>query len=254
MRACHATDETGEERFNPRENAALANALAEARASMVPENYVRRVIDLARQGYTAIEFPEFSTDWNSDSYSTVAGQNSNNSVRVNNDFMRAVQADERWNLTSRTTGEVARTVRAQQLWREMGFASWSSADPGLQFDTTINEWHTCPRGGRINGSNPCVTGDTLVATRDGWVRIDRLVDAPTEVVGSDGALHPIEPAFVTGEKENLPPAHRGRLRAPADRGSPGRHPEPGRRAGGRADPRRRARPRHGHVRRGLLRR
>ena len=89
-----------------------------------------------------------------DSYS-VQYQNANNSVRVTDEFMQAVLADADWNLTAVTTGETVRTVRARELWREIAQASWECADPGMQFDTTINKWHTAHATGRINGSNPC---------------------------------------------------------------------------------------------------
>ncbi len=89
-----------------------------------------------------------------DSFS-VQYQNANNSVRVTDEFMRAVVADEQWELRAVTTGEVMQTMRARDLWREIAVASWECADPGLQFDTTINAWHTAHATGRINGSNPC---------------------------------------------------------------------------------------------------
>ena len=89
-----------------------------------------------------------------DAYS-VQYQNANNSVRVTDEFMQAVLADADWNLTAVTTGETVRTVRARELWREIAQASWECADPGIQFDTTINKWHTAHATGRINGSNPC---------------------------------------------------------------------------------------------------
>ncbi len=94
-------------------------------------------------------------DFNGEAYATVSGQNSNNSVRVTSDFVEAVIADGDWNLTRRTDGAVAKTVKARDLWRQISEAAWACADPGLQFDTIINEWHTCPEGGRIRGSNPC---------------------------------------------------------------------------------------------------
>ena len=91
-----------------------------------------------------MEFEEYDTNWNSEAYLTVSGQNSNNSVRLTNDFLRAVEKDENWNLIRRTDGKAARTLKARDLWDKINLASWASADPGLQFDTTINEWHTCP--------------------------------------------------------------------------------------------------------------
>ena len=97
----------------------------------------------------------YSSDFNGDAYQTVSGQNSNNSVRVPHEFLEAVINDEHWALTSRTDGEVMRKVRARELWKSVAEAAWACADPGVQFDTTINEWHTSPAEGRIRASNPC---------------------------------------------------------------------------------------------------
>ncbi len=85
----------------------------------------------------------------------VFGQNSNNSVRVTDDFMKAVIEDKDWNLTWRTDGGIAKTVKAKYLWDAIAQSAWECADPGLQFDTTYNDWHTCPASGRINATNPC---------------------------------------------------------------------------------------------------
>jgi ribonucleoside-diphosphate reductase alpha chain len=142
-------------RFDPARNPALKAALRGARSAMIPENYVRRTIDFARQGYTDMEFPVFDTDWDSDAYLTVSGQNSNNSVRVTNEFLNAVETDGDWNLYRRTDGKISRTIKAKDLWESIGNAAWASADPGLQYHSTINEWHTCPEGGEIRASNPC---------------------------------------------------------------------------------------------------
>jgi ribonucleoside-diphosphate reductase alpha chain len=97
----------------------------------------------------------FPADFNGDAYATVSGQNSNNSVRVTNEFIKAVEEDQDWNLINRTDGKVRKTVKARELWKRIADAAWACADPGLQFDTTINEWHTSPAGGRIRASNPC---------------------------------------------------------------------------------------------------
>ena len=154
--ACHtARDLDAEARFDPKRNSALKVAVKAARGAMIPENYVQRVIHFARQGYTAITFPEYDTDWDSKAYLTVSGQNSNNSVRLTNAFLNQVEIDGDWQLIRRTDGAVAKTVQAQELWDKVGEAAWQCADPGVQYDTTINEWHTCPAGGRINASNPC---------------------------------------------------------------------------------------------------
>ncbi|HMM42060.1 MAG TPA: vitamin B12-dependent ribonucleotide reductase [Thermomicrobiales bacterium] len=107
----------------------------------------RKVAALIAAGY--------SSDFNGDAYATVSGQNSNNSVRVTSEFMKAVQDDADWDLTWRTSGKVARTVKARDLWKQVAEAAWACADPGVQFDTTINDWHTSLASGRINASNPC---------------------------------------------------------------------------------------------------
>lgn len=122
---------------------------------MVPENYIQRVIQFAKQGFTKIEFPTFNTDWDSEAYLTVAGQNSNNSVRVTDGFLNAVVDDSTWDLTARRSGDVLKTVKAKELWEQIGYAAWASADPGLQYHTTINDWHTCLADGEIRASNPC---------------------------------------------------------------------------------------------------
>ena len=140
---------------NPRTNKDLRKAIAEAKAHEIPLNYIQRAIQFAGQGYTGIEFPVMDTGYESEAYLTVAGQNSNNSVRVTTEFFRAVEHDEDWHLTARTTGQPLKTVRAKELWDDICEAAWNSADPGLQYDSTINEWHTCPAAGRINASNPC---------------------------------------------------------------------------------------------------
>ncbi len=145
----------GLRRFDPKRNDALKKAIRRARRALVPDNYVFRTIQYAKQGYTELDFPEFDTDWDSEAYSTVAGQNSNNSVRVNNRFMSAVQRAEDWRLTRRTDGAVAKTLPARRLWDQICYAAWACADPGLQFHSTVNEWHTCPNDGPIRGSNPC---------------------------------------------------------------------------------------------------
>jgi ribonucleoside-diphosphate reductase alpha chain len=155
IQACSHADLSEEDRFSPKKNNILKKAVLAARKVMIPENYVQRVIEFARQGYTKIDFPVYDTDWDSDAYLTVSGQNSNNTVRVSNEFLDSVEKGKDWNLTQRTDGAIAKILPASELWDQIGHAAWSCADPGLQFDTTINEWHTCPNSGRINASNPC---------------------------------------------------------------------------------------------------
>ncbi len=155
LRACNDTDLPGALRYDPAKNLGLARAMRSCRAHGVSDNYTFRAIQYAKQGYTEIEFATFDTDWQSDAYQTVSGQNSNNSVRIPNTFMDAVLRDESWRLMGRTDNSVVRTLRANDLWEQICYAAWSCADPGVQFDTTINEWHTCAIDGRINASNPC---------------------------------------------------------------------------------------------------
>ena len=155
--ACQVTGDDGrpaveaDARANPR----VAAAVAEARKLGVPEAYVRRALALARQGYRHLPMPEYDTDWDGKAYGTVSGQNSNNSIRIPNSFMQALERDEDWTLTRRTDGKPAKKLPARELWDRVTMAAWQCADPGIQFDTTINEWHTCPEDGRIFASNPC---------------------------------------------------------------------------------------------------
>jgi len=155
MAACHDPEVPAGDRFEPARNPKLKKALREARRAMLPDAILQQIILFARQGYTDIEIPVWDTDWDGEAYATVSGQNSNNSVRVPDAFMRAVLDDGMWNLIRRTDGKVAKTVRARELWERIARAAWFSADPGIQYDTTINDWHTCPASGRINASNPC---------------------------------------------------------------------------------------------------
>jgi ribonucleoside-diphosphate reductase alpha chain len=108
----------------------------------------KKVAALIAQGY--------DSDFNGEAYGTVAGQNSNNSVRITDEFMAAVKANGPWNTTSRMEpGKLVKTLSAKKLWDDLAFAAWACADPGTQYDTTINTWHTCKATDRIYGSNPC---------------------------------------------------------------------------------------------------
>ncbi len=147
--------EDGAIEIDPRKNPALKKALQAARKSDVPDHYLTKVLQLVKMGRKEIEFPTFDVDWEGDAYQTVSGQNANNSVRVPNEFFLALEAKGDWRLKWRLTGEVCKEIPAATLWDSIAYSAWASADPGLQYDTTINEWHTCPAGGRINASNPC---------------------------------------------------------------------------------------------------
>ncbi|HVV81097.1 MAG TPA: vitamin B12-dependent ribonucleotide reductase, partial [Pseudolabrys sp.] len=155
LKACINCEGSGDDCFMPEKNPALKREIKAARKNAVPDNYIKRVIQFAKQGYKDIHFPIYDTDWDSDAYLTVAGQNSNNSVRVTDAFLQAVLEDANWDLTFRKNGKVSKTVKARELWEKIGYAAWASADPGLQYHTTVNDWHTCPASGPIRASNPC---------------------------------------------------------------------------------------------------
>ncbi len=148
-------DGSAEDSVDPAKNPALKAAIKSAKKAMIPDTYTNRVLQYARQGFTSIEFPTYDTDWDSEAYITVSGQNSNNSVRVTDAFLKAVQNDEDWALIRRTDGKVSKTIKARDLWDQVGHAAWACADPGIQFHDTVNAWHTCPEDGPIRGSNPC---------------------------------------------------------------------------------------------------
>src|SRR5215211_1591455 len=135
----------------------------------------------------------YPSDYNGEAYATVSGQNANNSVRVSNEFLRAVEEDADWNLTNRTDGKVHKTVKARELWHTIAEAAWQSADPGLQYDSTINEWHTSPEGGRINASNPCSEYMFLDNTACNLASLNLLkfVDVETGKVDIEGYRHAV---------------------------------------------------------------
>ncbi|WP_375569571.1 vitamin B12-dependent ribonucleotide reductase [Ahrensia marina] len=155
MKACVNCEGEDGDCFEVTKNPALKREVRAAKKALVPENYIARVIQFARQGYKELEFSTYDTDWDSEAYGTVSGQNSNNSVSITDDFLRSVEQDGDWDLVERTTGKVHKTVKSQDLWEKIGHAAWASADPGLHFNTTMNDWHTSPAGGRIRASNPC---------------------------------------------------------------------------------------------------
>lgn len=155
LKACVNCEGSGDDCFDPEKNPALRREIKLARRSLVPDNYIKRVIQFAKQGYKDIQFDVYDTDWDSEAYLTVSGQNSNNSVSLKDDFLRAVETDGDWNLNARTSKKVTKTLKARDLWEKIGYAAWASADPGLHFNTTMNDWHTCKASGDIRASNPC---------------------------------------------------------------------------------------------------
>src|SRR5208337_1758992 len=155
LKACVNCEGSGDDCFNVEKNPALKREVKAARKDDVPDGIINRVIQYARQGYTTLDFDTYDTDWESEAYLTVSGQNSNNSVRVTDAFLHAVETDGDWTLTRRLDGRPAKTLKARALWEKIGYAAWASADPGVQYHTTINDWHTCPASGPIRASNPC---------------------------------------------------------------------------------------------------
>src|ERR1051326_3176381 len=155
IKACRNCEGSGDDCFDPSKNPALKREIKAARRACIPDNYIERVIAFAKQGHDRIEFRVYDTDEHSDAYMTVSGQNSNNTVRVSDDFLRAIEEDRDWDLTRRKDGKLHKTLKARELWDKISYAAWSCADPGIQFHSTINAWHTCPKGGEIRASNPC---------------------------------------------------------------------------------------------------
>jgi ribonucleoside-diphosphate reductase alpha chain len=202
MRAAHEPTLPESARLDPALNAGLKAAIRAALSVGIPQANIQYALDYARQGYKELQVETYDTNWDSKAYGTVSGQNSNNSVRIPNDFFARLDASQTWDLVPRSKDgrTPVKAVPAADLWEKIAVAAWQCADPGVQYDTTINEWHTCPAAGRINASNPCVTGDTLVSTADGLRRIDEMVGKAAFVIGSDGKPHFVNKIFPTGTK------------------------------------------------------
>jgi ribonucleoside-diphosphate reductase alpha chain len=143
------------DRFNAGKNRELAAALGNSLWEGIPPSYLYQLLRRLEQGDDGVNPRLFTTAWDDEAYNTVSGQSSNNSLRVDDDFMRAVVDDGDWELTGRVSGAALRTVKARDLWSRIARSAWQCADPGLQYHTTINDWHTCPAGGEIRASNPC---------------------------------------------------------------------------------------------------
>jgi ribonucleoside-diphosphate reductase alpha chain len=155
FKAINTWDGAEADAYDPSKNESLKSAVREAKKVAIPETYIKRVLDYAKQGHTSIEFPTYDTDWDSEAYASVSGQNSNNSIRVTDAFLQAIKDDADWDLINRKDGTISKTVKARDLWEQVGHAAWACADPGIQFHDTVNAWHTCPEDGAIRGSNPC---------------------------------------------------------------------------------------------------
>jgi len=191
IKACVNCEGSGDDCFDPEKNPVLRREIKAARRNHVPDNYIRRVIQFAKQGYTDIDFkfPIYDTDWDGEAYLTVSGQNSNNTVRIADEFLKAVEADRDWDLFWRTKpGKIAKTLKARELWEKIGYAAWASADPGLQFHTTINDWHTCAASGPIIASNPCSEYMFLDDTACNLASLNLLAFKTPSAAGNSGGL------------------------------------------------------------------
>jgi ribonucleoside-diphosphate reductase alpha chain len=154
-----------------------------------------------RKARTLIESGEYEANFNGEAYSSIMFQNANLSVRLSDEFMQAVERDDDWHTHWVTDPDhEGPTYKARYMLREMAEGTWYCGDPGVQYETTINKWHTCKNSGRINASNPCVTGDTLVATDEGLRTIESLIGETPSVVGLDGNLHATTRVIPTGTK------------------------------------------------------
>ncbi len=142
-------------RLDPALNPGLKAAMRAALVAGIPQANIQYALDFARQGYKHLEIEAYDTNWDSKAYGTVSGQNSNNSVRIPDAFFEKLDAGADWDLIQRTDGRVARSLPARDLWEQIAVSAWQCADPGVQYDDTFNEWHTCPVDGRINATNPC---------------------------------------------------------------------------------------------------
>ena len=183
-----------DDKFNAEKNHELAAALRAALGDKIPPSYLYQQLRRLEQGDEDVDVFQYSTAWDDEAYNTVSGQSSNNSLRLNDDFMRAVLNDEEWELTSRTSGNTVKTIKARKLWNDIAKTSWQCADPGLQYHTTINDWHTCPAGGEIRASNPCSEYMFLddTACNLASLNLSAFYDKQNKVFNIDGYLHAID--------------------------------------------------------------
>ncbi|MEL6872988.1 MAG: vitamin B12-dependent ribonucleotide reductase, partial [Pseudomonadota bacterium] len=155
-RIAAATEDAPESsRFDVKANNRLKRAVASAKRDGVPPGLIDRALRMLVQGGAPLKTPRFTVDWDSEGYRTVSGQNANLSVRITDAFLNAVETGGTWALHRRVDGAEVKTIAAQELWQRIGEAAWASADPGVQFHDTVNDWHTCPEDGAIVASNPC---------------------------------------------------------------------------------------------------
>jgi ribonucleoside-diphosphate reductase alpha chain len=157
LKAAHDESLPESARLDPALNPHLKSAIRAALGAGIPQANIQYALDYAKQGYKELTIETYDTNWDSKAYATVSGQNSNNSVRIPNEFFARLDAGQTWDLVPRRKdgNPKPKCVPAADLWEKIAIAAWQCADPGVQYDTTINEWHTCPADGKINASNPC---------------------------------------------------------------------------------------------------
>ena len=208
FRACVNCEGSGDDCFNVDKNPALKGEVKAARRNEVPDGIIKRVIQFARQGYATFEFDTYDTDWESEAYLTVSGQNSNNSVRLTDAFLHAVETDGERNLTRRLDGKVAKTMKARDLWEKIGYAAWASADPASNITPPSTTGHVPQIGAdprvqpllrihvpRRHGLQSRLPQPTAVprhsdqsVRRQGLRARDWPVDADARNLGRDGAV------------------------------------------------------------------
>jgi len=183
-----------DDKFNTEKNHELAMVLRAALGDKIPPSYLYQQLRRLEQGDEEVDVSQYSTAWDDEAYNTVSGQSSNNSLRLSDDFMKAVLNDEDWQLKSRTVGDTVKSVKARKLWSDIAKTSWQCADPGLQYHTTINDWHTCPAGGEIRASNPCSEYMFLddTACNLASINLSTLYDKRKKEFNVDGYLHAID--------------------------------------------------------------
>jgi ribonucleoside-diphosphate reductase alpha chain len=181
------------DKFNIEKNHELTAVLRSALSDKIPASYLYQQLRRMEHGDDDVNSQVYSTAWDDDAYNTVSGQSSNNSLRISDEFMWAVMNDGDWNLTSRTTSDVVKTIKARKLWTDIARSSWQCADPGLQYHTTVNDWHTCPAGGEIRASNPCSEYMFLddTACNLASINLGALYDKETKIFNVEGYLHAI---------------------------------------------------------------
>ncbi|GHV76287.1 vitamin B12-dependent ribonucleotide reductase [Spirochaetia bacterium] len=182
-----------EDRFNAEKNHDLATALGNSLKDKIPPTYLYQLLRRLEQGDGEVNPRLFTTAWDDEAYNTVSGQSSNNSLRVSDGFMRAVLENEDWNLTGRISHKAVKTVKARDIWSQVARSAWQCADPGLQYHTTINDWHTCPAGGEIRASNPCSEYMFLddTACNLASINLAALYDTQSKTFNIEGYLHAI---------------------------------------------------------------